>query len=481
MRFQQLFGPLVREVRRRGGPVAIALATAGCHTPGAPRLGEQSGPPAALAITHVDVADGTDAPLQRDMTVLIRGTRITAVGPSATTAVPTDARIIDGSGRYVIPGLWDMHVHLTSASRLSVPLFPVNGVTGVRDMGGDLDTLDAFRADIARRTLVGPRVYRAGPFLDGPKQNAVYRVTLRSADDARHAVDSLRRLGVDYLKIHNRVPREAYFALLAEAKAVGLRVGGHIPRGISPTEASLAGQASFEHTENLLEATHFADSASQRHTPREDFALLSGTAADSFFAVLKRNGTSMDPTLIEYDVFAHEGDTSVTNDARLKYVVPELRAYWNRYFPPDTSATIASTAGRREYLRRFMGLIYGMHQAGVPILTGTDVGAPYIYPGFSLHDELALLVEAGIPPAKVLKAATNGAATFLGASDSVGTVQADKLADLVIIDGNPLTDIRSTRLIHAVIVNGRVLDAAARRRLLQSTARAATAGRTEHE
>jgi hypothetical protein len=360
-----------------------------------------------------------------------------------------------------------------------VSLFPINGVTGVRDMGGDLAAIDTLRAEIARGVLLGPRIYRAGPFLDGPKKNALYRVTLRSADDARHAVDSLEQLGVDFIKIHNRVPRDAYFALLAEAKSQNLRVAGHLPRGISPTEAALAGQASIEHTESLLEGVHFADSTSQKHTSREDFALLSGSAADSLFAVFKRSGTSIDPTLIEYYVFAHIGDTLVTKDARLRYTSPELRAYWNRFFPVDTAETIAATAGRREYLRRFMGLVYAMHNAGIPILTGTDVGASYIYPGFSLHDELALLVEAGMPPADVLRAATSGAASFLGVSDSVGTLQPGQLADLVLIDGNPLVDIRNAQRIRTVIVNGRVLDAAKRRTILAAAARAASNGKVQ--
>jgi hypothetical protein len=391
--------------------------------------------------------------------------------------VPAGARVLDGSGRYLIPGLWDMHVHLTVAGRSSVSLFPVNGVTAVRDMGGDLAVIDTLRAEIASGALLGPRIYRAGPFLDGPKKNALYRVTLRTADDARHAVDSLKQLGVDFIKIHNRVPRDAYFALLAEARSQHLRVAGHLPRGISPSEAAVAGQASIEHTESLLEGVHFADSTSQKHTSREDFALLSGSAADSLFAVFKRNGTSIDPTLIEYYVFAHIGDTLVTKDARLEYTSPELRAYWNRFFPADTAETIAATAGRREYLRRFMGLVYAMHNAGIPILTGTDVGASYVYPGFSLHDELALLVEAGIPPADVLTAATSGAASFLGVSDSVGTVQPGKLADLVLIDGNPLVDIRNTQRIRTVIVNGRVLDATKRRSILAEASRAASKGR----
>ena len=434
--------------------------------------------PAALAITHVSVADGTGAPLQRDMTVVINGTRITALGSSASTPVPIGARVIDASGRFLIPGLCDMHVHLTVAGRMSVPLFAVNGVTGVRDMGGDLATVDGYRAEIARGTLLGPRIYRAGPFLDGPKKNALYRLTLTSAADARHAVDSLKHRGVDFIKVHSRVPREAYFAVLEEARTQNLRVAGHLPRGISPRDAALAGQASIEHTESLLEGIHFADSTSQRHTSREDFALLSGSAADSLFALFKRCGTSLDPTLIEYFVFAHIGDTLVTKDARLKYASSELREYWNRFFPADTAETIAATAGRREYMRRFMGLVYAMHNAGVPILAGTDVGAPYIYPGFSLHDELALLVEAGIPPADVLKAATSGAASFLGVADSVGTVQVGMLADLILIDGNPLVDIRSTQSIQMVIVNGRVLGTAERRRILAAAVRAASARKT---
>ena len=193
--------------------------------------------------------------------------------------------------------------------------------------------------------------------------------------------------------------------------------------------------------------------------------------------MFKRSGTSIDPTLVEYNVFAHIGDARVTNDARLKYVSPELRAYWNRFFPADTAGNNCRNGGPARVPATLHGARLRDAQCRCTHPRRDRCRASYIYPGFSLHDELALLVEAGIPPEDVLKAATGGAASFLGVSDSVGTVQAGKLADLVIIDGNPLVDIRSTQSIRTVIVNGRVLDAAERRTILAATARDASAGK----
>src|SRR5262245_60284590 len=191
---------------------------------------------APLAITHVTVIDPGSPAALRDRTVVVTGTRISAMDTTGRVTIPRGARTIDGTGKFLIPGLWDMHVHLSDATEAAFPLLVANGIAGVRDLGGDLQQIDRWRAEIARGTRLGPIILRAGPFVDGPKDSKTNRLAITDPGVARHAVDSLAALGVDCIKVHNALPRDAFFAVLDEARKRHLPVAVHLPDGVSVSE-----------------------------------------------------------------------------------------------------------------------------------------------------------------------------------------------------------------------------------------------------
>src|SRR5215470_5077695 len=389
----------------------------------------------ALAITHVTVIDCTGASPKPNSTVVTAGGFITAVGPSHSFSTPADAHVVDGSGKFLIPGLWDMHGHLTDATEGAFPLLIMNGVTGVRDMGGDLAQIDLWRAEIEKGTRVGPRIIRAGPFVDGPKQGATHRLTVRTPEEARQAVDKLKSKGVDFIKVHNGLSREVFFAVADEARKQELPLTVHLPSGlwthpkgdgVSVAEASEAGARSLEHIEVLLESALYRKGATAK-TIEEAIAENSGSAGEALFARLKKNGTWYVPTLVAY----YRG-----------FVL------W--------SGNPEETAGSLEIHRKHLELVEAMHKAGVGILAGSDFSDWALVPGVDLHNELALFVEAGFTPMEALQTATLEPAKYLGRLATQGTIEKGKIADLVLLDANPLEDISHTRMINSVVVRGRL-------------------------
>jgi imidazolonepropionase-like amidohydrolase len=379
---------------------------------------------APLAITHVTVIDCAGAPASPDSTVLIDGGRITAVGPSDVVETPARARVLDGRGRFLIPGLWDMHGHLTDATEDAFALLVMNGVTGVRDLGGDLALIDRWRSEIENGTRVGPRIVRAGPFVDGPKQGVTNRLTVTTPDQARRAAHELKASGVDFIKVHNALPREAFFALLAEARTLHVPVAVHLPAGVSSAEASDAGAASLEHTETINESALWRPGATVT-TVEEAVEANLGQAGRDLFELLARNGTWYVPTLVAYE----RGFVLWSNDPEA--LKPRLAVHHKQ-----------------------IELVRMMHSAGVQIMAGSDFSDWGTVPGVDLHNELALLVEAGFSPLEALQAATVNPARFLGLGDSLGTIQEGHAADLVLLDANPLENISHTRKINAVVLNG---------------------------
>ncbi len=370
-----------------------------------------------LVLTGVTVIDGTGAEPQRNRTVIITGNHIdTIVAASRTAPIPRGARVVRANGKFLIPGLWDMHVHL-GPNHLSALV--ANGITGVRDMGNTLSEVDAWRAQIAAGALVGPWIFRVGPTLNG-KAFGPAHVEIASDAEARTAVRVLKHVGVDAIKTHRALSREAYFALSDEAKRLSIPFVGHIPQTVTAQEASDAGQASFEHMETLFEGN--------APLKREDAAAL--------FARFVKNNNAYTPTLVNY-----RGSTEPAN------IDPELLQKY-----PDLPA------GRKRMFASFVELVGVMNDAGVTLMTGSDLGSKWILPGSSLHDELQLFVDAGLTPMQAIQAATRNPARFLGAN--AGTVEPKKVANLVILDANPLDDIRNTRRIFGVVLNGRFLDRA---------------------
>jgi imidazolonepropionase-like amidohydrolase len=385
---------------------------------------------APIAIRHVTVIDaGAPAP-RPGMTVIVSGRRISAVGAAGEVTVPRDARVIDGAGKFLIPGLWDMHGHLSDATESAFPLLVANGITGVRDLGGNLERIDRWRAEIARGTRLGPIIVRCGPFIDGPKDSKEDRLAITEPAAARRAVDSLAARGVDCLKVHNALPREAFFALLSEARKLKLPVAVHLPHGVTAAEASDSGAASLEHIETLIESAAYRPGATAK-TWNDALSESLGEAGAKVFATFVRNGTFYDPTLAAY-----------------------YRGFVHWWQGPE------KLAKRRVALTKLIDLTGDMHRAGVQLLTGSDFSADSLSrrPGADLHQELAMLVEAGLTPLEAIKCATLNPARFLGMQDSLGTIEPGKRADLVLLGADPLANINHTRAIQAVFLGGRLIE-----------------------
>jgi imidazolonepropionase-like amidohydrolase len=435
-----------------------------------------------IAVTHVTVIDMTGTPPTRDMTVVVERAHIASVGPAATARVPRGARVIDGRGKYLIPGLWDMHVHTVlpgvPIARAFLPLYVANGVTTVRDMGGTWDSVLAYRRDIARGTLVGPRIFAAGPYLDFNDQ-PVAHFRVRSPEDARAAVDSLSKLGVDLVKIHSRLSRAAVFEALRVARAHHMRSGGHVSSGVTIEEVSDSGQGSLEHLLGFGNTCTAAESLSfVAFHPlfRSVFGACTSRDLTPVYQHLARNGTWVTPTLAPQWEFAILPSTALPADSLSHYVPPSLRAFWDTALglPKDLPAS-AEALGRALFAKR-LTVVGALHVAGVPLLAGTDAPLRNSIAGFGLHEELAYFVAAGLTPMDALRAATYEPARYFSALDSIGTIGPGKVADLVLLDADPLRDIRATRRISAVITRGNVYDVRARKALFAGVQRVVREG-----
>jgi hypothetical protein len=466
--------------------VLAALAVVACSLPAGPRPApDTSGPVALTGASVVDVERGT---LLRRQTVVIHGDRIRGVGRDGSLPIPPAARIIDARDRYVMPGLWDMHAHHVGRGSPDhyAALFLANGVTGAREMGDDLDTLRTLRQEIADGRAVGPRLVFGGR-VDGSARRPPYALLARDSAEAREAVRSLLGRGVDFIKVPLLLSVEAYRAVAEASRTAGIPFAGHVPHEVTVREASAAGQASLEHEDDLMLACtkhelalkgqiaaaaagdDLAASASiMRRAARAIREQRDDAGCASLIAELARNGTWVTPTLVVYRPYELAFGPALTEDTRLRYIPASLRAAWRQrarnHAPEDTEAV-------RAYFD--LPMTAAMQRAGVRLMTGTDAPLPYVLPGFALHEEVQLLVKAGLSNAEALKAATLHPARFLGVEPSLGTVAAGKVADLVVLRADPLRDIRNTTAIEAVFANGKFFDRSALDRLLAAAEQAA--------
>jgi imidazolonepropionase-like amidohydrolase len=444
--------------------------------------------PKTLVFMHVTVIDATGASPKPDLTVMITDNRITVIGRTTGVSIPKNARVIDAAGKFLIPGLWDMHVHWYGHDKAYLGLFIANGVTGVRIMWGAPVHFE-WRKQIEERTLLGPRIVISSTIVDGPKPAWPDSIGVSNETEGRQAVTKARKDGADFVKVYALLPREAYFAIADEAKKQGLPFAGHVPYSVSAGEASDAGQRSIEHLTGILEACstkeqewrkgmleafsnlpqgqRVASPARTRPLTRVLLENFSPEKATALFARLRRNHIWQCPTLTLLRSAAFINDPAFRNDDRLKYMPVSMRAQWD----PTTDFRFKENTAEdfdlaRLVYKKQVELAGMMHQAGVPFLAGSDVQNPYCFPGFSLHDELALLVNAGFTPMEALQAATRNPARFLGKEKELGTVEKGKIADLMLLEANPLEDIRNTTKINSVVVNGRLLDRKTLDRLL---------------
>ena len=450
---------------------------------------ESAGAAHQLALRNINIVDVRSGKILRERTVFIASaeaslSRISSIAPSSAAKIPANSRVIDAHGLYLIPGLWDMHVHLAfgdwfpGAARITLPLLVANGVTGVRDMGSDFEVVSEWRAQIAKGQLVGPRIYTSGPMLDGPKPRFPSSVAVATPADGRRAVDDLKSQGVDFVKLQSLIPRDAVFAIAEEAHKEQIAFLGHVPDSVRASEMSNAGQKSFEHLIGIFEGS----------SPLENEFLKGNKSATRFLAsfdparfaklaaLLAKNHTWQCPTLVWERGGNLLDQTDFASDTRIKYVPASWNdVTWKRFVGEiKESYATDNLETRKLFLEKELEIVQQLHRAGVPFLAGTDTPpGVYIFPGFSLHEELQRFAAAGFSPLEALQTATLNPARFFGIEADYGAVETGKAADLVLLTANPLEDISNTQKIAAVIRNGSYYSRADLDQLLASVQSAA--------
>jgi hypothetical protein len=430
--------------------------------------------PSFIVINHVNVIDATGAGVQPDMTVIIKGNRIVDLGKTSRLSTPAYALVIDGSGKFLIPGLWDMHVHIFNPVSKTPPdtnefaLYIANGITGVREMWTPLDAMpqvNLWRRQINEGTATIPRIGAVGTMVDGSPSQWANADTATSEAGARLIVSRIRAAGVDFVKVYNRLPRNAYFAIADECKKQQIPFAGHIPNRILLKEAADAGQQSIEHLTGsriifdedcpiilteLKTALPDSIAAGSPVVPimEQILELCDENKALAMYRHMASKNVWQCPTMVLYKRFATD-TAKVFGDPRLKYITAAEKLQWKK----ETGSRIKNPDSA--YIKNVFTHVALMKKAGIQFLAGTDFDNAYLYPGFSLHDELTLFVNAGFSPMEALQTATINPAKFLGTIDSLGTIQKGKIADMVLLNANPLIDIRNTQYIQAVFINGR--------------------------
>jgi hypothetical protein len=430
--------------------------------------------PQQFVLTNVNVVDTRSGNVDRHLTILVRNGRIASIGRLGLVGGGPNIRVVNGNGRYVIPGLWDMHVHSAGGpagawnEKVIYPLYVANGVTGVRDMGGDPDLLEGRRQRIREGDLIGPRLVMAGPFLDGG-QGDVETIPVNGPGDAHAAVIALKKRGVDFIKILSNLSHDTYLAVAEECRRQHIQFAGHVPDSVSASEASSDNQRSIEHLTGILLACSSQEEELRQQRldalARKDLAAYSAARkgiletydprkAYNLFVQLSDNNTYQVPTLIWTQSESKMDDATTASDPRLQYVPRSVRKQWERQ-KQEAQDSPQDLADAKKLLVRYLGLVGAMHKAGVRFMAGTDGPDPYVFPGFSLHDELELLVMSGFSPAQALQSATFYPALFMAKLDQYGVIDKGRQADMVVLDGNPVVDIRNTRKIDAVVLGGR--------------------------
>jgi len=414
-----------------------------------------------LVFTHATVIDATGAPAKRDMSVVIVDGRIITLGKSGKVRIPKGAEVIDATGKFLIPGLWDMHIHSGGYEngKKYFPRLIANGVTGVRDMGSPLDEILRLRREAEAGEIIGPHMIIAGPIVQGPLPFRMpLFISVNNKAEARQAVISLKGHGVNFIKVQDALPRDLYFVIAAEAKRQRIPFAGHVPPSVSAAEASLAGQRSIEHlggrfygvllgcsdreaelTSKVREiVSNVMKALNEKKEPDDSdifratltkplFESFNDRKAAALFSLFLRNRTWQVPTLVAQPLRQAINERKDLSEDDIRY--------------------------GKKLLQKQFDVVKTMQRAGIKIMAGTDLPPERS----RLHEELSLLVKAGLTPMEALQSATRNPAAFLGRLDSLGTIQRGKTADLVLLDANPLEDISNVQEISAVVLGGKLI------------------------
>lgn len=437
--------------------LAPALAQEARAQPARP---QEESPRFIVDVTVVDVEAGA---LLSSRTVALVGERIASVLPSAEAEVPDGASVVDGRGRFLIPGLVDAHVHLSAAADAFPALLVAHGVTTVRDTGADTAMIVALR-ERARGDALLPRIVCTGAIVDGDPAFWPFSHACGTPDEAREAVRALAEARVDQIKVYSFLKKDVYAAAVEEAHRLGLKATGHVPTAVSLQEALALGQDCNEHLTGFDRALArlLGRPAPERPDPFRgefdawfEYGRVDRERLAALCAEVRAAGMVQCPTLVVMHGMTHaaapqRGDA----DARMAYVPVQLRSFWKRGGYDEFGRAVSGA------LESMHALVGELHRAGVPLMVGTDLANPYVFPGSSVHEELACFQEAGIPAADALRAATIVPARFMGLDGELGSVAAGKEASLVLLRADPLADVTNTAAIEGVFLRGRYLDRA---------------------
>ena len=432
-----------------------------------------------VIITDVNIIDVVNGALISNQTVLIKNGEITSITPFSN-AVEIDAEsIIDGKGKYVMPSLWDMHAHYTTSSdhKGFLNLFIANGILGVRDLWGDLESRDSIEVS----NTLAPTIYLSGAVIDGSFTLLQGSLQPRTPESAVNMVDSLHQKGADFIKVYDDLSVDIYKAIANRCHELDLPFAGHVPMSIKTEVASKMGQKSMEHLNGIwkssstlekeidgLEGDFKANFMSNNlPTAINTFITINGKINSTFdeqktlqlAEILSSNGTYVTPTLTTIDKHWSRIDGTYKIQEQNKYVSDDLLKQWDPElnFPEKMFPPLAWETGK-ELLNTSLQITKLLHDKKVNILAGTDCGVSYVIPGFSIHDELKLLVEAGLSNAEVLKTVTLNPAKYFDLSDSIGQVKTGMIANLLLLNANPLDEISNTKKIFGVIRDGKYLN-----------------------
>ncbi len=430
--------------------------------------GDQFAEKRLLILRDVTVISMRGERPQTKMTIVVSGNRIKKIGKNIN--IPKNAEVIDASGKYLIPGLWDMHVHLfnnispvgTNNKEANFPLLIANGVTSVRDMWTDAEDIklaQQWNKEIADGKTIGPHIFVGSQIVDGVPTFLPNLLGVKNAEEARAAVRSLKNSGAGFIKVYWNLSPEAYFAIADESKKLGIDFAGHVPFLVSARDVSNAGQKSIEHLTGIVETCSSKEDELRKKewtfdVGEETFATYDAKKCFELFKFFAKNQTYHTPTMVLHRGLTFYDANDFLNNASFKYIPAAQMKEWTDSQQVDRSH---DSSVRRQRFAKLLEVIGEMHRAGVPILAGTDNNNPFVVPGFFLHDELELFVQAGMTPFQALKTATIDPAKYFGLTKTHGTIEKGKIADLILLDANPLENISNTKSIFAVVANGRYL------------------------
>ncbi|MCC6244572.1 MAG: amidohydrolase family protein [Gemmatimonadaceae bacterium] len=433
--------------------------------------------PVDLLLTNARVIDVETGGITANRSIAMRGDTIVSIGDARSARGFRARKTVNVRGKYVIPGLWDMHMHfgggpaLIAENRALMPLYVAHGIVAVRDAAGDLsESVLAWRDSIALGTLRGPTIFTSGPKIEGI--NSIWpgdqEVGTRAGVDS--ALDKLQAMRVNFVKLtDNTLKPELFRYALGEVQKRGLKSSAHIPGAVPVREAIELGLGSIEH---LSYAVRAGSEQPGQPAARDVIAAFDSVTAMATYRLMAARGTAITPTLTISRTLAWLDADTHANDDYLKYIGPGLRATYQGRVDRAAQADAAAIERRHQVFTFTSARLPMLQQAGVMILAGTDAGFlnSFVYPGVALHDELQLLVQAGLTPLQALQGATIHGARFLNKTARHGTIARGHAADLVILDRNPLQNIAATRAIFGVVMRGEYHDRAALDGMLRATA-----------